>query len=176
MAANRSRKKGFIRAYGEFWDRSEVSWAPGRGVPNEFRLLGRVGTRHPKLEVCDFRQQRGIYILHDDYGAYYVGLAIDRDIGLRLRDHTRDHHAERWDRFSWFGFRTVLTGSMEDGTKRLGQVPDLSVSKTATTIRDVETMLTRVLGTHKFGNRQIGRFATAERWTQVRLDQWQDYL
>ncbi len=60
--------RGFIHAYGLFWSAHEVTWT-GRG---QFRLLGHIGTRRP--DVCDFRPQRGIYILHDDYGPYYVGL------------------------------------------------------------------------------------------------------
>ena len=47
--------KGFIRCYGMFWDRSEVDWSPGSGNRNQFRLLGRVGKRSPKLQICDFR-------------------------------------------------------------------------------------------------------------------------
>jgi hypothetical protein len=106
-----------------FWNVDEVEWFPGAGNRKRFRLLGRIGQRRGKLQVCDFRLVRGIYVLYDDYGPYYVGLARDRGIGGRLRRHRRDVHAGAWDRFSWFGFQYVLTGSLPDGTPNWARCP-----------------------------------------------------
>ena len=85
--ADRTRRRGFIRCYGLFWSADEVQWTPGRGQRHAYRLLGRIGQYRGKLEVCDFRTQRGIYVLYDHYGPYYVGLARDQAIGGRLRSH-----------------------------------------------------------------------------------------
>ena len=68
-----------ITSFGLFWRASEIDWDPGSGAKDVFRLLGRIGTNKGTLRMCDFRHQRGIYILYNDYGAYYVGLT--RDLG-----------------------------------------------------------------------------------------------
>jgi hypothetical protein len=176
MARSVGSMSGFVRSYGMFWDRAEVDWAPGAGNANQFRLLGRFGKVHPKVEVCDFRTQRGIYVLYDDHGPYYVGLARSQDIGNRLRDHTRDHHAKKWDRFSWFGFRQVLVAAESDGTRCLGKVPSKLLTNSDETIGDVEALLIQTLGTYRTGNIQQMRFASAQRWEQVRKDEREKYL
>jgi len=150
-----------------FWDRREVEWPPGSGKKAEFRLLGRLGDNHPKLAVCDFRRQRGIYVLYDDHGPTYVGLARSQDIGNRLRSHDRDHLRDRWSRFSWFGFRRILVGCNADGTRQLGMIPKRLLTKSASTIGDIETLLIETLGTYRTANIQQMRFASAERWSQI---------
>ncbi len=59
-------------AFGMFWDRANVDWSPGGG-PQAWQLLGVSGGRTPT--VCDFRLARGFYLLFDDHGAHYVGIA-----------------------------------------------------------------------------------------------------
>lgn len=167
---------GFIRSYGMFWHRSEVDWSPGAGNGGKFRLLGRIGQNRGTIQVCDFRTQRGIYVLYDDHGAYYVGLAKERDLGLRLRDHTLDGHRQRWDRFSWFGFRRVLAGQLTDGTQRLGIMPERLLTNSQRTIRDIEALLIEALGTYRTGNRQQMKFASAECWYQVPRHDQDHYL
>lgn len=169
----------FIRSYGLFWRIEEVEWSPGSGNAGVFRLLGRKNKNQPALQVTDFRDQRGIYVLYDDYGPYYVGLARDRAIGYRLQDHTHDQHAGRWDRFSWFGFRRVLTGTDAEGLQKLGVMPTQLVSGTASTIGDIEALLMLSLGTTERGNAQTMKFKNADRWHQVPLDEvgyWLDRL
>ena len=167
---------GFIRCYGMFLDRSEVDWSPGPGNANQFRLLGRVGQRRPRLQVCDFRDQRGIYVLYDDHGPIYVGLAREQAIGNRLRAHTRDRHIKSWDRFSWFGFGRVLVGTNDDGTQKLGETPKKLLSNSARAIGDVEALLIQAPGTYRTGNRQQMKFASASRWEQVRDHERDSYL
>jgi hypothetical protein len=83
------RKKHLIGAYGLFWDRAAVDWKPGPG--NQWQLLGTIGERRPKLQICDFRRARGFYLLFNDHGATYVGLARGSEgIGQRLRRHNAD--------------------------------------------------------------------------------------
>ena len=51
---------------------------------------------------------RGVYLLYDFREVVYVGQAMgDSSIANRLKDHTRDRHASRWNRFSWFGIDKV---------------------------------------------------------------------
>ncbi len=166
--------KTFIRSYGMFWRRDEVNWAPGAGNAGSYRLLGRRSAHQPALQVTDFRPQAGIYVLYDDYGPYYTGLAKTA-IGNRLRDHTRDDHRDRWDRFSWFGFRRVKVATDASGLQVLGEMPDQLVSGTVHTIRDIEALLMMTLGTVERGNAHSMKFTNADRWHQVPLlevDQW----
>jgi hypothetical protein len=174
---DQARARGFIRCYGLFWSVNEVEWSPGMGNKGGFRLLGRIGQYKGKLQVCDFRPLRGIYVLYDDYGPYYVGLARDQGIGGRLRrHHGRDRHAGKWDRFSWFGFQHVLTGSLLDGTRQLGKVPERLLTESKRTIGDIEALLIQSLGTQHRGNSQEMRFAVARRWTQVMAHEIDTYL
>ena len=165
-----------IRSLGLFWQRDEVDWSPGSGKRDAFRILGRVGKNSDKLRVVDFREQRGIYVLYDDYGPYYVGLARDRGIGRRLRSHTRDKHARHWDRFSWFGFRPVLKQKWPDGTTKLGAMPAKLLTDTSRTIGDVEALLIYAFGTGHRGNAQHMKFARGEHWEQVARQETEKYL
>lgn len=95
-----------IQNYGLFWHISRVNWGAGRkrGTLNGY-LVGA------KREGCvDFRMQRGIYVLYDDnYKIIYVGQAGrgSQNLFSRLKQHRKDHLAERWSRFSWFGIVPV---------------------------------------------------------------------
>ena len=64
-----------------------------------------------KLEgVYDFRNQQGIYVLYDvNFNIVHVGQAGAGTTRLlyRLRQHTRNQLADRWERFSWFGLRQM---------------------------------------------------------------------
>lgn len=87
-----------INAFGIYWNRNLVHW---KSTPD---LLGiqQVGA----TEV-NFKDQKGIYLLHDGRETIYIGQAIEQPLGKRLKDHTVDRLAGRWDRFSWFGFYPV---------------------------------------------------------------------
>lgn len=90
-----------IRALGMFWLRNDVNWK------NNPAILGR---QHGGDDV-NLAGQRGVYLLHDRHDVIYVGKSVDRPLGQRLYEHTRDRHGGRWNRFSWFG----LLGIDEDG-------------------------------------------------------------
>lgn len=64
-------------------------------------------TRGGRAGEVNFWDQRGIYALYQDYNLVYVGQAADRGLGRRIGEHMKDSKAERWDRFSWFGFGLV---------------------------------------------------------------------
>lgn len=99
---------GFLQAAGAFWSRARVRWKGPRPA-----LWGQQSGGKP----VNFSEQVGVYLLHDRDRVLYVGRA-DTAIGERLFAHTKDRLSGRWDRFSWFGLRTVS----EDGS--LGEVAD----------------------------------------------------
>jgi hypothetical protein len=155
-----------IRAYGLFWNADEVNWHPGRGSPGQFMLLGRRGKNRPNLQLADFRRQSGLYILYGNYGPYYVGLARQNSLGGRLRRHLRDRHAGRWDRFSWFGFRNVLTKRDARGLHELRPLSTRTRGATYKQIGELEALLIRALGLEN--NYAQMRFPGAKAWTQVK--------
>lgn len=94
-----------IRAYGEFWDPDVVAWGK-RGRGQRGKLMGWFATvKRPTL--VDVWDQRGIYVLHDDWKVVYVGKTGKTALGSRIRTHLSDDLAGRWDSFSWYGVRGV---------------------------------------------------------------------
>ena len=92
------QKNKIINAFGIYWNRTQVHW---KNIPD---LLGiqQIGASE-----VNFKDQIGIYLLHDSRETIYVGHAIDQPLGQRLKNHTTDRLGGRWDRFSWFGFYPV---------------------------------------------------------------------
>jgi len=97
-AKSDAQEETIINALGMFWIRENVFW---RAQP---AILGRQQVR---ADTVDFSMQRGVYLLHDRRDVVYVGRSIDRGLGQRLFEHTRDKLNGRWDRFSWFGLYGV---------------------------------------------------------------------
>jgi hypothetical protein len=156
---------GIFHAYGLFWRLDEVNWAPGKGKRNEFRLLGRSGKNLPKLQVADFRQCRGIYILYGNYGPYYAGLTHQRTLGQRLKEHLSNKHAGQWDRFSWFSFQRVLTSRDEDGMQRFGEMPTVRSSDPKKAMKDIEALLIKAMALQNVAQMN---FTQAHEWTQIK--------
>jgi hypothetical protein len=94
-----------IRAYGELWSPDLVNWG-SRGPGGKGELLGEFGGRR-RPTVVDVWEQRGVYVLLQDWKVFYVGKADSVPLGVRLRGHLADSLAGRWDRFSWYGIRGV---------------------------------------------------------------------
>ena len=79
---------------------AHVDWKKLNGL----EILGA----QSEAKNVNFATMRGVYILHYGQEIIYVGQAISNDgIGKRLRDHTRDRLANRWNKFSWFGLDSV---------------------------------------------------------------------
>jgi hypothetical protein len=126
--------EGLIRAYGEFWSPDLVDWGR-RGPGGRAELWGRAGN----LDV-NVWEQLGVYVLHHEWQAVYVGRidSVKRTLGQRLREHRSGRLAGRWDRFSWYGMRAIN----KDGTLR-----KLALRQTASlesVIRTTEAVLLRV--------------------------------
>lgn len=162
---------GFVRAYGLHWLAGEIDWKTSNGV-----LAGRIGTNAGTLRVANFWAQSGIYVLHDDYGAYYVGLVRNQPLGARLTQHTKDAHKGKWDRFSWFGFNRVLTTIDDTGYLRLGKRPKALLADNDKTIGDIEALLIMCLGTQRTGNKHQMKFQSAEKWEQIWHSETDRYL
>lgn len=156
------QKPHLVGAYGLFWQRSEVVWSPGPG--NSWQLLGRRGRNRGTVAVCDFRQARGFYVLFDDYGASYVGLARGREgIGQRLKHH--ETNRSDWSRFCWFSFDDVEEVRAEGWctVKRRDAVSSVDAD---TAVRELEALLIQILGTRQ--QNQM-RFLEGTPWHQVTL-------
>ncbi len=163
----------FIKNFGLFWRADEVEWNPGQGTKGVFRLLGRQGTYLPGLRGADFRHQQGIYILYGNHGPYYVGLTKKQGLGKRLGDHRIDHHADQWDRFSWFGFRKVLEGQDEFGLRKLAELAQVVVGSPNSVITDVEALLIRAMGLRNINQ---NKFAEADPWIQVKSHEAEEFM
>lgn len=163
----------FIKCFGQFWRADEVEWNPGKGARGAFRLLGRQGANRPGLRVADFRQQQGIYILYGNHGPYYVGLTKKQGLGKRLKDHLTDQHAGQWDRFSWFGFCTVLAGTDKLGLCKLKEMAEVAVGSPNSVITDVEALLIRSMG---LSNINQNNFSKAGEWAQIKAHEVERYM
>jgi len=93
-----SDKIRFINSFGIYWKRDLVHW---KSIPDLF------GIQQIGATEVNFKDQIGVYLLHDNRETIYVGQAIDQTLGQRLRNHTTDRLSGRWDRFSWFGLYPV---------------------------------------------------------------------
>lgn len=164
-----------IRAYGLFWRVDEINWRREELGGERFMLLGRRGINRPKLQLADFRRQSGLYILYNDYGPYYVGLARENSLGGRLkRHHLKDHHRGKWDRFCWFGFRSVLTKRDADGLRQLKPLPIRARGQMHYQIGELEALLISALGLER--NVAKMKFPGARPWEQVERDDVGSFL
>jgi hypothetical protein len=164
----RAVHKALIQSYGLFWRRDEIDWNPGKGKRYAWRLYGRRGANRRSLQIADFRDQQGIYILYGDYGPYYVGLTRKKGLGRRLKDHLTDRHANRWDRFSWFGFCKVLKSKNEYGVQLLGKMPSTKPASLDDMIADIEALLIKSMALQNINNMN---FVLAEKWMQIKTDE-----
>jgi hypothetical protein len=81
-------------------------------------------------------EQRGLYVLYDDYVPVYVGKADRQSIGYRIQLHRESQRkGPRWDRFSWFGLRRINKGS------ELGQLKGRFGIDTSQLISTLEAMV-----------------------------------
>jgi len=115
------QNKSLILTSGFYWARNDVQWK------NNPSLWGK---EQREAVPIDFASQIGIYLLHDGREVIYAGQAIKQPIAERLYDHTTDRHAGRWDRFSWFGFKSVtsegkLNDNLESYTLTIQQIADI---------------------------------------------------
>ncbi len=130
--------------------------------------------------MCDFRAAQGFYILFDEHGANYVGLARGRDgIGARLQAHDSDAD-KTWSRFCWFSFDDVADDP-ESGWSVVQRREVLEEVSADTVLRECEALLIQVLGSSRvirYFDSDSGRrgvrgqsemaFQAARKWEQLR--------
>jgi len=80
------------------------------------------------------RGRAGIYALYRNHNLYYVGLATN--LMRRLKQHLRDHHEKKWNRFSVY-----VTGNDDH-------------------MKELESLLLRIVNPR--GNKQTGKIAKSE--------------
>lgn len=171
-----AKLKHLVGAYGLFWERKHVDWKPGPG--HAWQMLGAIGQRRGTLRVCDFRRARGIYILFNDYGATYVGLARgSQGFGQRLQTHTLPptkqpkelrHAPKDWSRFCWFAFDDVLANKNPQETWATLDLNDNSRSVTVeSAVRELEALMIAALGI-KAQNQM--RPMSGQQWRQMTKD------
>lgn len=145
----KKRSKNIVRTYGVYWRREDVDWSKSKP-----QLLGSQSDG----DVVDFGAMRGIYMLCDHREPIYVGQAIKNGLGERLRNHTKDRHANRWNRFSWFGI---------DGVNQTGSIH--KVNTFSVEIADVANALEAVMieGLEPRQNRKSGNYFDGAEYAQV---------
>lgn len=164
-------KGHLVGAFGLFWDRYLVDWQPGSG-PNAWQMLGRRNIQKPALRVCDFRSAHGVYILYDDYGPQYTGLARGSGgLGARLRTHhIKPPRGITWTRFSWLTFDDVVSNPQREGWERVKHRERPVPSDSEAIIREMEAVIIALLGTTQ--NKMS--FQRAARWEQLPAFEAQD--
>ena len=97
-----------IQNYGLFWRRAWIHWGRGNSAGHLKGTRVSAKTEDP----VDFRNQQGVYCLHDEsFRLVYVGQAGGKNtqrLFIRLKQHREDAISERWTKFSWFGVRKVI--------------------------------------------------------------------
>jgi hypothetical protein len=119
-----------IKAYGEFWSPDVVNW------DRTWRLLGT----NSQGQLINVYEQRGVYVLYNDFDPVYVGRGDRSSIGWRLQQHRESRRkGPRWDRFSWFG----MNGIRKNG--ELAALTKVTHSTTSELIATLEALLIMVV-------------------------------
>lgn len=103
-----------------------------------------------KKKKVDFKDQMGVYALYDEAKSIvYIGQTGtgkgDKNRGLlvRLREHMDDHLWNRWQYFSWVGFKEVnQDGTLSIQQKLGGQVQKITY---ATALNEIEGILIEII-------------------------------
>ncbi|RNI25151.1 hypothetical protein [Flexivirga caeni] len=138
-------------------------------------MLGYRGINAGTVRVCDFRRARGLYILYNDYGPNYVGIARGtQGIGQRLLSHdrTRNDAQKTWTRFSWFSFDDVVDVG-KTGWSEIRLRSALKEVDAATVVFDMEALMIKVLGTAIQGSQidmNFNRGQAVKQWHQITYD------
>jgi len=119
-----------------------------------------------KKQIVDFRKQIGVYVLYDsNQNIIYVGQAGNGDATLfsRLKAHEKDALWNRWEYFTWIGFKGVNTTNGELSQK---QEIDSNISNLtyADALNEIEGILIEVIEPKL--NKRSGNLKSAEEYFQ----------
>ena len=150
-----------IRNYGLFWRREWVFWGRGKNAGH----LNGVPADAITAQPINFRMQQGVYVLYDEnFRMVYVGQAGVGDkqrLLDRLKQHTKDQLADRWNRLSWFGVRSV------NASGKLHVEKSAAHPKLSDILNHIEAIL--IVAAEPPHNRQGGRFGKGvKQYLQVR--------
>jgi hypothetical protein len=98
-----------FKTCGLFWKLEDIFFGMAGGGGHKGQLLGK-SELHPLPEPVDFAKQIGVYALYADFSLLYVGQVgggSGNRLLSRLRQHANGDFQGRWNRFSWFGLRSV---------------------------------------------------------------------
>ena len=151
-----------IKNYGFLWERKYFYRGSGS---NAGHLKGRMNAS----DEVDFREQIGVYVLYEkNQTIVYVGQAGNGNATLfgRLKNHMDGTLWNRWEYFTWIGFRDVNA----DGALSKQQDVQSGVSgfKYSDALNEIEGILIEVIEPKL--NKQSGRLKTACEYFQV-IDQ-----
>jgi hypothetical protein len=149
-----------IKSFGFLWERKYIHRGSGGGG-NSGHLRGTAVSG-----VADFREQIGVYVLYDrNQKIVYVGQAGNGNATLftRLKNHMDGALWNRWEYFSWVGFRGVNA----DGSLSNQQSVTSSVSgfKYADALNEIEGILIEIIEPKL--NKQAGKLKGATEYRQV---------
>jgi hypothetical protein len=129
---------GIIKAFGMYWLLEKVSWSIKPSI---------LGQQQEGASTVNFADQVGVYLLYDGREVVYVGRTAEKRLATRLSEHTRDRLNGRWDRFSWFGLRSVTSsGQLGDYELDSVAVEDVIVTIEALLIEGLEPRQNRKRG------------------------------
>lgn len=147
-----------IKNWGFQWQRQYIF----RGAGSNAGHLKGYAAGKPE---ADFREQIGVYILHDrDLRIVYVGQAGNGNATLfnRIKQHMDGRLSGRWDYFTWFGFLKVNSdGSLSDVANVSSRVSGFAYSQA---LDQVEGILIEVIEPPL--NKQAGQLKAATEYNQ----------
>jgi hypothetical protein len=144
-----------------------VDWRPRSGSA-AWQLLGHLNKNAPALKACDFRTAKGVYVLYDDYGPKYSGIARGAGgLGARLRTHhTKPPRGVVWSRFSWLSFGDIVRDPRYYGWEQVKRRSKPVPTDPEASIREIEALLIALMGTTQ--NKM--KFQQANEWKQLSAD------
>jgi hypothetical protein len=149
-----------IKNWGFQWQRQYIFRGAGS---NAGHLKGYAAG----LAEADFREQIGVYILHDhELRIVYVGQAGNGNATLfnRLKNHMDGRLAGRWDYFTWFGFlKTNNDGTLSEVADVKSRVSGFTYSEA---LDQIEGILIEIIEPPL--NKQAGQLKDAREYTQSR--------
>ena len=148
-----------IKNFGFLWERKYINRGTG-GDGNAGHLKGANGK-----VLADFREQLGVYVLYDkNQIIVYVGQAGNGNATLfaRLKNHMDGNLWNRWEYFSWVGFRDVNA----NGSLSIQQSVDSNVSgfKYSDALNEIEGILIEIIEPKL--NKQGGKLRHATEYFQ----------
>ncbi len=154
-----------IKNYGFLWDRNHFH----RGTSGDRgHMIG--WAKGNKDQLVDFKEQIGVYVLYDgSQNIVYVGQAGNGNATLfsRLRAHEKDALWNRWEYFTWIGFK----GVNNDGKLSIQQKVESSVSgySYAAALNEIEGILIEVIEPKL--NKRSGNLKDAKEYFQYFEDE-----